>query len=103
LIQDRRPQPGAVTRRRVTRQLRLSLRNAYAKSQQHVLLIIALYGPLTDEAMLYHLQRNYPMSPSGARTRRAELVARGLVYDTGKRETLASGRKAVVWGARSNG
>jgi hypothetical protein len=73
------------------------------KSQQHVLLIIALYGPLTDEAMLYHLQRNYPMSPSGARTRRAELVARGLVYDTGKRETLASGRKAVVWGARSNG
>jgi hypothetical protein len=98
LIQDRRPQPGAVTRRQVTRQLRPSLRNGYA-SQQQVLLTVAVYGPLTDEGMLYHLQRNYPMSPSGARTRRAELVARGLVYDTGKRETLASGRKAVVWAA----
>jgi hypothetical protein len=41
----------------------------------------------------------YPrQSESGLRTRRRELVDMGLVVDTGRTETLPSGRKAIVWG-----
>ena len=36
-------------------------------------------------------------SPSGVRSRRAELVILGLVEDTGARRKLVSGRKAIVW------
>ena len=36
-------------------------------------------------------------SVSGIRTRRAELVDRGLLVDSGNRARLASGRKAIVW------
>lgn len=36
-------------------------------------------------------------SPSGIRSRRAELVRRGLVEDTGGRIKLPSGRFAIVW------
>lgn len=44
----------------------------------------------------------HPQSPSGLRTRRAELVDAGLVVDTGQRKRLPSGRQAVVW-ARAKG
>jgi hypothetical protein len=37
------------------------------------------------------------MSESGYRSRRAELVAKGLVRDTGERVKLASGRNSIVW------
>jgi hypothetical protein len=36
-------------------------------------------------------------SESGIRSRRSELVASGLVVDSGERRKLASGRKAIVW------
>ena len=36
-------------------------------------------------------------SPSGVRSRRAELVVLGLVEDTGRKRKLASGRNAIVW------
>lgn len=36
-------------------------------------------------------------SPSGIRSRRAELVAMGLVKDTGERRKSWSGRNAIVW------
>lgn len=38
-----------------------------------------------------------PASESGIRSRRAELVKLGRVIDTGQREVLPSGRKAIVW------
>lgn len=38
-------------------------------------------------------------SPSGLRTRRAELVDLGLVWDSGQRVRLPSGRMAIVWQA----
>lgn len=37
-------------------------------------------------------------SESGIRSRRAELVRRGLVVDTGLRKILVSGRRSIVWG-----
>jgi len=64
-------------------------------SQLTVLRIIAEQGPMTDETLVDILYGS--MSPSGARTRRSELVAAGLVYDTGDRETLESGRHAIRW------
>lgn len=46
--------------------------------------------------------REYKTAPraseSGIRSRRAELVDRGLVVDTGRRVRLESGRYAIVWG-----
>ena len=41
-------------------------------------------------------------SPSGIRSRRADLVKLGLVKDTGERVTLRSGRKSIVWKAVTN-
>ena len=38
-----------------------------------------------------------PQSRSGIRTRRRELVDRGLVLDTGRKRTLPSGNKGIVW------
>jgi hypothetical protein len=40
-------------------------------------------------------------SSSGMRTRRKELVERGLVWDSGFRLLMASGRKAIAWDAKA--
>jgi hypothetical protein len=42
-------------------------------------------------------------SESGIRSRRAELVDRGLVVDTGARVKLTSGRYSIVWGLANVG
>jgi hypothetical protein len=56
-------------------------------------------GPMTDERIYRFHRITAAMSPSGARTRRCELVVAGKVADSGKRERLPSGRMAVVWEA----
>lgn len=66
------------------------------ESQQEVLEILTKHGPLTDEGILYYTSQ----SPSGARTRRAELVALGFVRDSGRRELTKAGRHTIVWEAR---
>jgi len=50
-------------------------------------------GGLTDEEMQFW----YDISPSTQRPRRIELVARGLVKDSGLRRRTRSGRSAVIW------
>lgn len=72
------------------------------ESQAIVLRLLRAYGPMTDEQLLEYLARSEwagTLSPSGARTRRSELVSRGLVFDTRRRWRLASGRLAIVWQA----
>jgi hypothetical protein len=53
--------------------------------------------PATDVAIFLAWPEE-EVSSSGLRTRRKELVDEGLVIDTGRREQLASGRWATVWG-----
>jgi hypothetical protein len=69
------------------------------EKQEAVLAVLAAEGLLTDKDLIsqypkYGLARQ---SESGLRTRRAELVRRQLVRDTGLREILPSGRRAIVW------
>ena len=60
----------------------------------------ALVRPRTD-IDLVEAYRNMKTAPraseSGIRSRRAELVAQGLVVDSGARVKLQSGRWATIW------
>lgn len=73
-----------------------------SRAKQSILSL--LYVPMTDEALLeaYNTYASAVgadwISPSGLRSRRSELVAAGLVEDTGERMRLKSGRNAIVWG-----
>lgn len=82
-----------------------SVKNITA-TQQAIMKLIQIH-PMTDQRLIdfYQAQirmgadaRDFPRaSESGIRSRRAELVDRGLIKDSGARETLESGRSAVVW------
>ena len=69
------------------------------ETQENVLK--ALRRPRVDVELVeaYRAFKRAPRaSKSGIRSRRAELVDRGLVVDTGRRVRLESGRFAIVWG-----
>lgn len=66
-------------------------------SQLIVLEALRYCGPMTDEKLVSLPVVQRSMSESGARTRRSELVGKGLVVDSGRRERLASGRRSIVW------
>lgn len=73
------------------------------RSQAAVLGVLAFLGPSTDNELISDYEEGIAkyglpqQSPSGIRTRRAELVRDGLVKDSGKRTWLPSGRRAIVW------
>lgn len=74
------------------------------ESQAVVLGLLRRFGPMTDTEIwtAYEASRNPAaptQSPSGLRTRRCELIKLMMVYDTGKRRVLASGRNSIVWAA----
>jgi len=71
------------------------------ESQQIILSLLRTFGPHYDEQLieLVTLHSPIPMSPSGVRTRRAELVDKGLVRDSRQRARTASGRQTIVWEA----
>jgi hypothetical protein len=70
-------------------------------SQQAVLSVLRVHGPMDDTGIIEICMLAQPsQSPSGIRTRRSELVAKGLIADSGERRTLASGRKAIIWTAK---
>ncbi len=70
------------------------------QTQALVLQTLQTYGAMTDEELCMRIadvQRS-PVSVSGVRTRRSELVAAGKVVDTGRRVPTRTGRQAIVWG-----
>jgi hypothetical protein len=72
-------------------------------TQKRVLEVLERYGPATDEEInryYFHLAQAFDwnqVSPSGLRSRRAELVEAGKVQDSGERGTTKSGRATVSW------
>lgn len=56
---------------------------------------------LTDEELIRVLttQLKHKYTPSGVRSRRAELVEAGWVKDSEKRRKTVSGRQSIVWAA----
>lgn len=67
--------------------------------QQIVLDVMTAYGqPLTDEQLVDMLPR---WSPSGVRSRRAELVERGLVVNSGATTLTRMGNKTIIWKVRA--
>lgn len=67
-------------------------------SQEAVLAAMRSYGfPIDDAKLAEVYSGDPPQSPSGLRTRRAELVDLGLVRDSGETTLLPSGRRAICW------
>jgi hypothetical protein len=79
-----------------------SISDSRITATQHAILGL-LFRRLADEELVdryytaVHAGLAPNASPSGIRSRRAALVAEGLVEDTGDREKTASGRQAIVW------
>lgn len=70
------------------------------QSQAEVLALLREHGPMCDSVIAMQARRaGIRQSPSGLRTRRAELVALGSVGDSGKRVKLSTGRKSIIWTA----
>jgi hypothetical protein len=72
-----------------------------SKAQRHVMMALNR-EPMTDEQIsswMYEWLGSL-ISPSGARTRRAELVAMGLVEDSGQRGKTKAGRATIIWRAK---
>lgn len=68
------------------------------RSQQEVLEAVRDLEHATDDEIFAYLNaKGVLMSPSGARTRRKELVDAGLVRDSGFPGRTASGRRAIKW------
>lgn len=67
------------------------------ESQAFILDLLSTYGPMTDEEIYKLLGEGY--SPSGARSRRNELVEKGLVQDSGRRALTKSNRRTIIWRA----
>lgn len=63
-------------------------------------IIELLDKPMTDPELFTQIRYRYsmPVTESGVRSRRAELVRAGRIKDTGIRKQLLSGRLAIVWG-----
>lgn len=62
--------------------------------------MLDLNRPVTDEELIagYRVRAGMPpMSESGIRTRRSELVEKGKVRDSGERGTTQAGRSTIKW------
>ena len=68
-----------------------------------ILTFIRIDGPMTDFELLArwrkYCDRGWlePISESGLRTRRSELVAAGYLEDSGRRGKTPSGRSCIIW------
>lgn len=80
--------------------------DAIRRSQEAVLGMLKRYGAMYDQQLvdryLYYstIDGDIPtQSESGIRTRRSELVSKGLVKDSGDKALLPSGRRTIIWKA----
>lgn len=100
---DREPAPVArQTDPETSHAAAASVRNP-GLDRERVFRVLDQEGPMTDEEILARCHTFYAptISPSGARTRRAELVKEGRVVDTGAKKRLSTGRMAIIWARRS--
>ena len=75
------------------------------EAQNFVMSFYYKYGRMTDEQLAQRIARanantafpTIQLSPSGIRTRRKELVDKGLLRNSGIKLALASSRMAIVW------
>ncbi len=71
---------------------------ALGKQQALVLGFFEEYGPMADTQLVSAVYRaGITASPSGLRSRRAELVAIGKLKDSGRRLLGPSGRLHTIW------
>ena len=73
-----------------------SVRNI-SQVQAAILRTFRRHGPMCDDQLMTMLPMFPPQSESGVRTRRKELVRKGLLKDSGETTTLPSGRESIVW------
>jgi len=73
--------------------------NQLRESQKEVWSLFRRYGPMTDRDLVDRAEpAGVVQSPSGLRSRRAELVTMGKLRDSGKRTTYGtSARRHIVW------
>lgn len=71
------------------------VRPGITKIQSQVLNHFNFVKRSTDEALEKQFQAAY--SPSTVRTRRAELVAMGLIKDSGRRTLNSRAHKVIIW------
>lgn len=72
------------------------------RTQQLIIDTLRNEGPCTDEELCQHIAAAtaQPVSVSGIRTRRSELVTAGIVVDTDTGRPTRTGRMAIVWGIK---
>ena len=81
-----------------------AMRVAVQPLQDRLIYVFEAGYPMTDDELLLEyaraasLYRWKPATPSGIRSRRSELVEKGLLIDTGKTRLTATGRHSIVWG-----
>ena len=76
--------------------------NTINRTQQLIIDTLRNEGPCTDEELCQHIAAAtaQPVSVSGIRTRRSELVTAGIVVDTDTGRPTRTGRMAIVWGIK---
>ena len=69
--------------------------------QNRILGIFGNHNGLTDEELIVEYARLFrawwPATDSSIRSRRSELVGKGLLQDTGVRRKTVAGRDSTVW------
>lgn len=101
------PEPRARRTDRATSHAAARSVRGQTETHARILEVLDAGPPATDEQIASRYQAAAamqgwpPVSPSGLRSRRAELVDMGLVEDSGLRGRTASGRACTVWRAAS--
>ena len=67
------------------------------KTRQAILDLLQEHPAGLSDEQIARAYQGPEASPSGLRTRRAELADAGLVVDTGRRARTRSGRRTILW------